>query len=289
MKRGLLVCIDFEKQDLLEFSLVPIPANPRALIEASKSMNLTPIKDWAEEALDTWYEKDSDTGVLLPREKAEELHSLLSSSSYSFSSNVDSDKGGDADTEERGAISYSSAHKNGTPKADEGASWDGPKEVSAAEVSDLKVMCAWVDSDNDDKKSAYKLPHHRASGEHKVVWGGVSAAGQALMGARGGVNIPDGDKQEAKTHLAKHYREFSKTPPWESEEGTTYELIVSLEAEGRATPELIDLKDNLERSLFPELFEDGSDADELDFSDPRVAEIIGEAVREEVRQLTGHS
>ena len=30
-----------------------------------------------------------------------------------------------------------------TSKAPEGTAWDGSAEVSAADVEDLKVMCAW--------------------------------------------------------------------------------------------------------------------------------------------------
>lgn len=112
----------------------------------------------------------------------------------------------------KGVIAYGRAHPDGTPKAPEDESWDGPAEVAAAEVDDLKVMCAWVDSDNDDIKGGYKLPHHKASGQHAVVWAGVSAAMGALLGARGGVDIPDGDKNGVYNHLARHYREFDKEP-----------------------------------------------------------------------------
>ena len=115
--------------------------------------------------------------------------------------------------EEKGAISYKK-----TPLADKGEAWDAGEEVKAATVDDLKVMCTWVDSENKDNKSAYKLPHHKASGEHAVVWNGVKAAGGAVQGARGGVDIPEGDIAKVKAHLAKHYKEFDETPPWENKE-----------------------------------------------------------------------
>jgi len=36
----------------------------------------------------------------------------------------------------------------------------------------------------------------------------------ALMGARGGVDIPDGDRRGVYSHLAKHYRDdFDEEPP----------------------------------------------------------------------------
>lgn len=100
-----------------------------------------------------------------------------------------------------------------TPKAAEAAEWNASGEVAAADVSDLRAMCAWVDADNEDLKSAYKLPHHRAGGGHEVVWRGVAAAMAALLGARGGVAIPDEDRRAVYAHLSRHYRQFDKEPP----------------------------------------------------------------------------
>jgi len=98
------------------------------------------------------------------------------------------------------------------PLADEGTDWDAGAEVRAAEVDDLKKMCAWFDSENSDIKNSYKLPHHKKEG-YKTVWRGVSASMGALLGARGGVNIPDADRKGVYNHLAKHYKEFGKEAP----------------------------------------------------------------------------
>ena len=120
------------------------------------------------------------------------------------------------DYEAKGVIPFKE-----TPKAPEDEDWDAAKEVREAEVEDLKVMCVWYDSENPDIKQSYKLPHHKAKG-HAVVWKGVAAAMAALMGARGGVAIPESDKKGVYNHLAKHYKQFDKEPPelrdYESEE-----------------------------------------------------------------------
>jgi HK97 family phage prohead protease len=43
---------DFKRQELLEFSIVPVPSNPEALIQASAAgVDITPIKAWAEGVL----------------------------------------------------------------------------------------------------------------------------------------------------------------------------------------------------------------------------------------------
>jgi uncharacterized protein len=95
--------------------------------------------------------------------------------------------------------------------ADEAAAWDGPAAMKA-DVEVLKKICAWYDEANADVKSSYKLPHHDPDGL-KAVWRGVAAAMAALLGARGGVQIPDVDRKAVYAHLSKHYSAWDKTPP----------------------------------------------------------------------------
>lgn len=116
-----------------------------------------------------------------------------------------------------------------TPKADEDTEWDAAavlRQVEGAEQ--LWLIHAWRDDDGDpDAKSSYKLPHHLPDG--RVVWRGVAAAGAAIMGARGGVSIPESDIPGVKRHLARHYEQFDKTPPWEEEAGLE-EYLEALQA-----------------------------------------------------------
>jgi hypothetical protein len=100
------------------------------------------------------------------------------------------------------------------PLAEEGQSWDAGKVIKESTVEELKVICTWYDAENEDVKGSYKLPHHMGSGDdYKTVWKGVSAAMAALLGARGGVNIPESDREKCHSHLAKHYKEFDKEVP----------------------------------------------------------------------------
>jgi len=94
----------------------------------------------------------------------------------------------------------------------ESEGWDGPGETSKATVEDLKLMCTWFDSEKAEDKSSYKLPHHKAEG-HKAVWRGVAAAMASLLGARGGVGIPEEDRKGVYNHLVKHYKQFDKEAP----------------------------------------------------------------------------
>jgi hypothetical protein len=183
---------DFLTWELLEHSVVNIPANPDAL-------RTDGVKEYLRAA-----------GEMIFNGPSTLLKTMFEQSDYrkGYPVGIDLSK----KEENKGVISYASAHSGGTPKAPKEDSWDGPTEVAAATVEDLKVMCAWVDSANAENKTAYKLPHHKASG-HAVVWRGVAAAMGVILGARGGTNIPDGDRQGVYGHLAKHYGEFDEKAP----------------------------------------------------------------------------
>lgn len=98
------------------------------------------------------------------------------------------------------------------PLAPASTQWNGPREKSRADVNTLKKICAWYDGSKPEVKGAYKFPHHLAS-SLKTVWNGVRAAMAALLGARGGADIPDKERKQVYDHLAKHYKEFKKEPP----------------------------------------------------------------------------
>lgn len=164
----------FTDWELLEYSDVTVPANPEALQLAISK------------------------GIITEKQLTEEQKTMLQ--------NIE-DKEEDKEEIKR-VIPYKE-----TPKAPEDTPWQAGREVREAEVSDLKIMCTWYDAENPDIKGSYKLPHHKASGAHPVVWRGVAAAMGALLGARGGVNIPDGDRKGCYNHLKKHYKQFDKEPP----------------------------------------------------------------------------
>ena len=66
---------DFLEQELLEYSIVPVPSNPEALVQArSKGIDITPIKSWAIKALDEWHQAK---GIWMPKEILEGMVSQL--------------------------------------------------------------------------------------------------------------------------------------------------------------------------------------------------------------------
>jgi len=119
---------------------------------------------------------------------------------------------------------------------DAGASWSKPDlgdftdkswgELSDKEKRSIAGHYAWAPQNPPERFTDLKLPHHRPK-DHAVVWNGVRAAMAALLGARGGVDIPAGDKRAVYNHLAAHYKEFDKVPPKVSfsEEGEIIEVL----------------------------------------------------------------
>jgi HK97 family phage prohead protease len=169
----------YKKQELYELSAVTVPANPEALIMAVKGGAIS--------------EKE---GRVLG-----EINRLIGDlKGFSPEPPAPPEEG-------RGVIPFKEY-----PTADPGMKWDGPAQVAASDVAGLKVICTWFDSAAPDVKGSYKLPHHQAKG-YMVVWKGVAAAMGALLGAQGGVDVPEGDRKGIYNHLAKHYAQFEKTPP----------------------------------------------------------------------------
>jgi hypothetical protein len=41
------------------------------------------------------------------------------------------------------------------------------------------------------------------------------AAGNVMVGGRGGVDMPSSDVDPAKSHLAKYYKKMGEEAPWE--------------------------------------------------------------------------
>ena len=68
---------NFIANELFEFSIVPVPANPDALALAVKDgIDCAPLKEWAEETLDLWSPEDS-VALWVPRAQIEALHKSL--------------------------------------------------------------------------------------------------------------------------------------------------------------------------------------------------------------------
>jgi hypothetical protein len=111
------------------------------------------------------------------------------------------------------------------PLADRDRDWDGDaaekrvrKWADAQDEPNEKYRDAhvWYDGDKKDNFTAYKLLIADVVNDKlEVVPRGVMAAGAIMNGARGGIDLPKGDIDKVKSHLAKYYKKMGETAPWE--------------------------------------------------------------------------
>ncbi|MFI7587187.1 hypothetical protein ACIB24_08955 [Spongisporangium articulatum] len=111
------------------------------------------------------------------------------------------------------------------PLADRDREWDGAaaeKRVrtwaGAEDEPNEKYREAhvWYDGDEKQNFTAYKLLiADVVDGKLVAVPRGMMAAGNVLQGSRGGVDLPKGDIDRVKSHLAKYYAKMGDEAPWE--------------------------------------------------------------------------
>ena len=111
------------------------------------------------------------------------------------------------------------------PLADRDREWDGDaaekrvREWAGAEDEPnekYRDAHVWYDADNKDNFTAYKLLiADVVDGRLKAAPRGVMAAGGIMQGSRGGVDLPKGDIDRVKSHLAKYYAKMDDTAPWD--------------------------------------------------------------------------
>jgi len=119
------------------------------------------------------------------------------------------------ETEDRKVIPY-----RNLPLAPEDTKWSWNTTTQNAILGKdddwgrYKKAHAWFNPEKRDTKEGYKLPFAAiVDGQLKVVWRGVAAAMGALLGARGGVNIPEEEKQGVYNLLVRYYKRFDKPAP----------------------------------------------------------------------------
>ncbi len=187
---------EYTKWELLEFSIVPVPANQNALRLMAKGLSM----------------------------------------------------GGETMAEYKAVVPYAD---HGTSETD----WSAPTladftseamaDLSLTERRRIAAHYTWTANMPPEAFTDLKLPHHRAAhtGVGPAIWRGVAAAMAVLLGGRGGVDIPDGDRRGVYNHLARHYAQFDKEPP-EFRQYADEELRVFFEIEQQSEPEANENDDN---------------------------------------------
>ncbi|GII95221.1 hypothetical protein [Sinosporangium siamense] len=91
--------------------------------------------------------------------------------------------------------------------------WAGAEDEPNAAYRDAHV---WYDGEKPENFTSYKLLFADViGGELKAVPRAVMAAGNVMQGGRGGVDLPPGDIDRVKNHLARYYQKMGETAPWD--------------------------------------------------------------------------
>lgn len=84
----------------------------------------------------------------------------------------------------------------------------------------------WYDVENPEDFGSYKLPYAKnVGGELKAVPKALSSIVAALNGARGGVSIPDSDRNAVKSNVTKYYKKMGKDDPFSSSSKSYVDLL----------------------------------------------------------------
>lgn len=183
----------YTEWDLLEYSKVPVPANPEAITMTLKMVKSQEMKDWLQQELDNILQKRVCGNRDLP-------------------------------VSDRDVWDGNAARKRIEQWATEG------EEINWKKYQQAFV---YVDPDAADTKGGYKLPFADIiDGKLTAVWGGIKAAMGALLGARGGVDISDNERKAAYNFLVGYYKKLDREPP-EFREYTEDELKEMFPDEGK--------------------------------------------------------
>lgn len=158
----------YTSAELVEVSLVSVPANPEAIMSLAKGYGLEVVE-----------RKGATTFLDLP---------------------LDAEASWDADAARDRIAKWASS--------------DGSGDKEKIDWTKYRRAFAWYDADNPELFSSYKLPYADVrDGSLRAIWRGVVAVMGAILGARGGVNIPDTDRRKVYDHMARYYRKADKEPP----------------------------------------------------------------------------
>ncbi len=178
--------------DLLEVSIVSVPANPNAVftIVEGKTVNIE------FEGINPFDEKAVCGDTSLPLTSIDRYWSRVKA--------------------------VSSVRK--------WASSDGSGDKDKINWSKYKKAFFWYDENKPEEFTSYKLPFAEAiDGKLYAVPRGIMTVAAVLQGARGGVNIPEEDIEKIKRKVEKYYEKMDMVAPWKKEFISLDEVISILD------------------------------------------------------------
>jgi len=203
--------------ELLEVSAVTVPANPEALIRRSIE-SLAATHGISKDVVSQMAAPVTEQFQKIFKELKEQIEDFVKGAVPPHTTPIDFNSSWDKNRARAHLAQWASS--------------DGSGDKDKIDFAKFARGFAWYDSEKKTNLTAYKLPHHDViEGKFVAVWRGVVAAMAALLGARGGVNIPEADRKKVWNHLARHYRDADREPP-PLERDYTQEELKAIE-EGR--------------------------------------------------------
>lgn len=220
--------VDFFEQELLEYSCVPVPANPEALIMARSvgRIDTRPMKRWAEERLDSMRSTDRfykiADGVLVPRSMLESLVKTSDDSEASIGpiptiteEDVVAEVPAPAPAEQEESDAPAENEESPAPAPAEDAPAEevvedaAPAEQDEGPAPEVELTASPVAEKSTPAPAEWlkSFRHHKGEDDSgAVVWNAVKGCMERCL--RG-----EGDS-EMYAHLAAHYRDdFDTEPP----------------------------------------------------------------------------
>lgn len=203
--------------ELIEISLVAVGMNREALLEKGLDVDFDFLLSGKNNAKSSCVYINKSIEDLLIGDDGDKIEFSKRRKLEDSENNMEKVIENEEELVENSAVPYKKF-----PKADLNTPWsfdaaDGNAILERGGWKLYKAVHTWVDTSEGstpEKRQAYKLPHHKIVDDRvKTVWNGVRAAMAALLGARGGVDIPESDRRGVYNHLSRHYREFDKEPP----------------------------------------------------------------------------
>lgn len=109
------------------------------------------------------------------------------------------------------------------------ASSDGSGDKDKIDWNKYRKAFLWYDEEAPNNFGSYKLPIATVIDDRlKAVPRAIFAAAAVLQGARGGVDIPESEKEQVKRHLEKYYEKMGREPPWSKEKAYELDLLMVL-------------------------------------------------------------
>jgi HK97 family phage prohead protease len=228
------------RQELVEISFVPVPAEPNALRLAAKAgIDVGPLRAWARAMVGEPRYVLHAEGILTPETKAAvqerfaefypgaklfivEMGRLAPLDDLAAVQDITvEDLEAEIAAVQAGRVIAGTVPSNAsTDLAPKDAAWSAPAladftdkpwdELDAQEKRHIAGHFAWSSEMPPAAFGSLKLPHHEPHGG-KVVWKGCTAAMGRCMQAN--TEIPHADLQRVYNHLAKHYQDFNEQPP----------------------------------------------------------------------------